>query len=204
MKPCNVVCRLANLSDDIKSIAKYIHLTDPYIYPSICASPEDVQWVNLIEQCYHAKNNLFSVQNVFVATEGEKIIGVCCVIPCGKRMSFLEDATISPSFFASMTEALNGYFIPLLNESAEWEGYNVVNLCVDPYYRGQGVGKKLLDYCLMTHPKKTFYLDVIADNARALAVYHSLGFEIIKEYKGFSGGSTTVLCYQMKRDMTNG
>ena len=36
------ICRMALPSDCVQNIAKYIHLTDPYIYPQICTDPQDV------------------------------------------------------------------------------------------------------------------------------------------------------------------
>jgi ribosomal protein S18 acetylase RimI-like enzyme len=198
MENCNVEYRKAKLEDDISAIAKYIYLTDPYIYPTICKSPQEKEWVELIRQCYQQDDNLFSWHNIYVALMDGEIIGICCIIPCGIRLKFNEDLELNECSL-HITKAVEGYFTPLLEESADLSGYNVVNLCIDKNLRRRGVGKALLQYCLDDCEQKIVYLDVIADNFSAISVYKSLEFKIEKKYEGFSGGSEPVMCYQMKR-----
>lgn len=100
-----------------------------------------------------------------------------------------------------MEKAVEGYFTPLLEESAGLDGYNVVNLCIDKNLRRKGIGRALLQYCLNDCERKLVYLDVIADNFSAISVYKSLEFKIEKKYEGFSGESEPVICYQMKRSI---
>lgn len=198
MKTCNVVYRKARSNDDIAAIAKYIYLTDPYIYPTICDSPHEKEWVELIAQCYQRDDNLFSLHSIYVALVDQEIVGICCIIPCGSRLKFSEDLKLGGECSARIAEAVEGYFNPLLDESCDLDGYNVVNLCVDRDFRARGIGRGLLSYCLNACEAESVYLDVVAENATAVYVYQLLGFKIIKEYDGFSGKNKTVKCYQMK------
>ena len=95
MENYNVEYRKAKLDDDISAIAKYIYLTDPYIYPSMYSSFQDEEWIELINQCYLQEDNLFSMHNIYVALSDEKIIGICCIIPCGVRLNFNKSLKIN-------------------------------------------------------------------------------------------------------------
>lgn len=201
MKNFNIKYRKAKLEDNISAIAKYIYLTDPYIYPTICKSPQEKEWIELITQCYQQDNNLFSRHNIYVALIDEEIIGICCIIPCGIRLNFNEDLELYTKCFLHMAKVVDGYFAPLLEESAGLSGYNVVNLCIDENWRKKGIGRGLLQYCLNDCECESVYLDVIADNSSAISVYKSLEFNIVKKYEGFSGGNEPVMCYQMKRSI---
>ncbi len=57
----NYICRKATPRDSIALIAKYIHLTDPYIYPAITPNPTDEEWVELISRCAVNKDNIYSM-----------------------------------------------------------------------------------------------------------------------------------------------
>ena len=198
MKTCNFSLRRARLDDDICAIAKYIYLTDPYIYPSIADNYESKDWISIVSQCYRMNDNLFYYKNIFVAIADERIIGICCIIPNKKHLEFNKRLNLSDALTQKIKGVVAGYFEPLLNESLDLEGYSVVNLCIDPMLRGLGFGKKLLEYAMKEVQSKVFYLDVIADNVSAICVYKSLLFEIEKEYYGFLNETSSILCYRMK------
>lgn len=201
MENYDVVFRRATLEDDVCAIARYIYLTDPFIYPSICDSADAEEWVDIISQCYRMYDNLFSYKNLFLALMDGRIVGICCMIPGGKKFKFNESLKMSPICSSQMEDVINKYFYPLLSETASLDGYNVVNLCVDERVRGLGIGKALLSYCINECEAKIVYLDVISYNIPAIKVYKSLGFKIEREYEGFSGEDTSVLCYQMKKSI---
>ena len=204
MRTCDeLTFRRACAEDSVPAIAKYIYLTDPYIYPTICNSPEDSAWVELIHQCMAAEDNLFSTKHLYLALRGEDVVGICCVIPCGKRLRFLEDVRMDGSSPLRLEGAVEGYFRPLLEESAEWTGYNITNICVDGAIRGQGIGRRLLAYVLSQLGDSEVYLDVLADNANAIRLYEGHGFRIVNAYKGFSGTQEEVPCYHMRRMPTS-
>lgn len=197
MQKNNVVYRKALPSDDVEKIAILLHLTDPYIYPSICQSPSDPFWRRFILFCMQAPTNIFSLQNLFVAERDEEIVGVLCAIPCGTKITFLEDVPLGEKGMAMLQQANDGYFRPLIEESKALNGYNVTNLCVDKGCRGQGVGEGLLCFYVNQVSHAPIYLDVIADNAAAVKLYQKCGFTVQKEYYGFSGGEALLPCLQM-------
>ena len=199
MKNFEITFRKAREDDDISKIAKYIYLTDPYIYPSICDSPTDKRWIEIISCCYESPNNIFYRDNLFVVLSEGDIIGICCIIPCGKRLSFDGDLKALDCISDRLLRVIDGYFKPLLEESLTFDGYNIVNLCIDGRFHNRGVGRQLLAYCLSHYVGETIYLDVIADNLPAVRLYKSSGFEIAKEYFGFSGSDKPLPCYLMKK-----
>ena len=195
----HITIRQARSTDDVFAIAAYIYLTDPYIYPTLFPSPDDPEWIDIIRQCFISPQNIFSSQHISVALAGEKIIGLCCMIPCGKPLRFHADIKSDASLAKRLSVAVNGYFVPLLEESEALDGYCITNICIDEAFRGKGIGRLLLRHCIGLHENKPIHLDVIADNTPALRLYQSLGFEIVNRYEGFSGANTTVPCYRMKR-----
>jgi ribosomal protein S18 acetylase RimI-like enzyme len=199
MQTCELTFRRARAEDDASAIAAYIHLTDPYIYPTVCTDPRDGEWVELIRRCLPVPGELFSAEHLFLAMRGGETVGICCMIPCGAPLCFLEGIAVSKDLRQRMALAMGGYFLPLLQETAGLEGYCVTNLCVDPGLRGQGVGKGLLAYCLSQVGDAAVYLDVLAENPAAIRLYESLGFEVLRSYTGFSGSDEAVPCFHMRR-----
>ena len=199
MKSYNVICRRATEKDDIAAIARYIYLTDPYIYPTICNSPDDESWINMISCCYFSNNNIFSMENFFVAELDNKIVGILCIVPCGQHKRFAEDVSINISLNPGLTKANIGYFCPLIEEILAFDGFNITNLCIDETCQGSGIGTKLLEFCLKYYGSSKIHLDVIAHNRSAIALYQKMGFKISAEYNGFSGNEQPLLCYHMER-----
>ncbi len=190
-------CRAASHLDPVEKIAQYLYLTDPYIYPSICQDPVDPNWVDLIRQCMQADNNIFHIRNLSVIEDMGNIVGVACVIPCGRKLDFLENVQISESFRNKLHIAEEGYFIPLMAESRKYTGHNITNICLDPDYRGKGLGILLLSHCLAEYGTQRIHLDVIASNEAAIQLYKNAGFSIVSKYLGFSGTDTKLPCYHM-------
>lgn len=199
MKKNEFLYRKSQEGDDFAAIAKYIHLTDPYIYPTICEDPCDPFWSRLILDCASEKTNLFSRENIFLALWDEKIIGVLCAVRCGEQLTFWENLQLSERERSRLGLSYEGYFRPLLEESANLEGYNITNVCVDSAFRGQGVGEGLLRFYLSWIGHETVHLDVIANNVSAIRLYERCGFKIEQEYGGFSGTNEPLPCYHMIR-----
>lgn len=56
---------------------------------------------------------------------------------------------------------------------------HILNICVDPGYRGQGHARALLSQCIatvMVHGAKVIFLEVRESNSAAIALYESIGF----------------------------
>ena len=192
-------CAKATACDDTGLIAKYIYLTDPYIYPCIYPSHACEEWQRIIKGCLSDNNSIYSLDTVSVAKHNNSIIGVACVIPCGKQLTFIDSDKIPTSIQQGLNTAIEGYFKPLIEESANYDGYNIINVCVDPDYRGQGVGSLIMEHCISEYGSKTLHLDVIASNLSAIALYSKFGFTIESKYMGFSGNDIGLECYHMIR-----
>ncbi len=190
-------CRKANFNDDVTMIAKYIHLTDSYIYPKICANHYDESWIKLISSCLKCRDNVFYIDNIEVVIYNGKIVGIACVIPCGNNLRFEENIDVPDAIAENVKTVSDGYFKPLIDESLNFIGYNIVNVCIDENYRGKGLGSLLMTHCVKKYEHSVLHLDVIASNAAAVSLYKKLGFEITGEYFGFSGDDTQLLCYHM-------
>ena len=94
---------------------------------------------------------------------------------------------------------MEGYFEPLLEESGETTGYNLVNICVDEAYRGRGIGGLLLEYCINKYGERDIILDVVSSNSAAIKMYEKYGFVAEKEYLGYSGNGLDLPCLRMVR-----
>ena len=189
----------ATKADDIARIAKYIHLTDPYIYPAICLDPMDLDWQQFIAQCFSQPNNLFSADHIFTAKHRGEIIGIACMVPCGVPLQFHKEFEIPYALQAGFDQNWSGYFCPLLEETKQTTGYNLTNICIDEAYRGKGIGAKLLEYCIDTFSSHTIHLDVIEENKNAVTMYEAHGFTATTRYQGFAGGEKILPCLHMTR-----
>ncbi|MCV7350850.1 ribosomal protein S18-alanine N-acetyltransferase [Mycobacterium parmense] len=77
--------------------------------------------------------------------------------------------------------------------------YEVHTIGVDPVYQGRGIGRRLLDQLLAFAEGGVVYLEVRTDNAAAVALYRSVGFEQIglrRRYYRVSGADA----YTMRRE----
>lgn len=199
MKAYNVICRRANEKDDIRRIAKYLYLTDAYIYPTVCDAYDDAMWESIVSACYVAENNIFSMNNLLVAELDGRVVGILCILPCGQRNRFLEDVPDEIAHHPGLMKAQDGYFGPLIDETLTFGGFNITNLCIDAALQGKGIGARLLDYCLECYGDAKIHLDVIADNLPAVHLYQKMGFTVTTEYNGFSGSDRPLPCYHMER-----
>ena len=198
MEKIDFTLRNATKGDEA-AIARLLHFTDPYIYPAICKDPEDPFWRRVVSLCLASEENVFSASHFRVLTAGDTVVALSCVIPCGKALSFAESLPLTEEERAALACAENGYFLPLLRESAEMDSFNLVNLCVDPAVRRQGAGRMLMELYVREYGDAVLHLDVVADNIGAIRLYQSCGFQIEREYEGFAGENATVSCYHMVR-----
>jgi len=191
--------RKANKADDICKIAEYLHLTDAYIYPTICENPCDTAWQEYVAGCMNTPHHIFQWEHLSVATCDGQIIGVACVVPCATALTATSAKGVPVSLKDGMDKAMQGYFLPLIDESMGFDGVNVVNVCVDAAFRGRGIGGRLMQHCVELYGDQTMHLDVVADNTAARQLYERVGFAIDHEYDGFSGNDEPLRCYHMIR-----
>ena len=74
----------------------------------------------------------------------------------------------------------------ILQVGGTFKGY-IQTLCVDDMYRGQGLGKKLLQFCeeriLCISPN--IFICVSSFNKGAIKLYYEFGFKLVGELTGF-------------------
>jgi [ribosomal protein S18]-alanine N-acetyltransferase len=100
---------------------------------------------------------------------------------------------------ARTAETLVGYGgISRLGRKPPFE-YEVHTIGVDPAYQGQGIGRRLLEELLKFADGGVVYLEVRTDNEVAIALYRSMGFDLIgvrRRYYRVSGADA----YTMRRE----
>ncbi|MDD5382883.1 MAG: ribosomal protein S18-alanine N-acetyltransferase [Candidatus Margulisbacteria bacterium] len=60
---------------------------------------------------------------------------------------------------------------------------HIINMAVDPGYRGQGIGNRLMQHVL--NDEDVFFLEVRVSNETAKKVYERYGFKVIDTRKGY-------------------
>jgi len=60
---------------------------------------------------------------------------------------------------------------------------HIINMAVHPDYRGQGVGKRLMQNVL--NDEDVFFLEVRVSNEKAKSIYEKYGFKVINIRKGY-------------------
>lgn len=97
---------------------------------------------------------------------------------------------------ARVDDKLVGYAgISRLGRTPPFE-YEIHTIGVDPEYQGLGIGRRLLDSLLHFASGGVVYLEVRTDNAAAIALYESTGFEtmgIRKRYYRVSGADALTM-----------
>ena len=60
---------------------------------------------------------------------------------------------------------------------------HIINMAIHPDYRGQGIGKRLMQHVL--NDEDVFYLEVRVSNDSAKKIYERYGFKVISIRKGY-------------------
>ncbi len=109
------------------------------------------------------------------------------------------DAAHNKYVAARVGDRLVGYAgIARLGRRPPFE-YEIHTIGVDPAYQGLGIGRRLLESLLDFAGEGVVYLEVRTDNAAAIALYESTGFEtmgIRKRYYRVSGADA----FTMRRE----
>lgn len=191
--------RVATPDDDPTAIAKHLYLTDDLIYPSLCSSCSDTDWIGFIRGNLQNKQHIFAHDHLFIAEQNSRIVAVCCLFPCGRPFSFLENVPQKDLVHYRYVD--ENYFRPLLDETLSLDGIYISNLCVDPDCRERGVGKALLRFVIeMFSERGDIFLDVLENNHPAINLYQGFGFRVQQKRRGFGGiRQIDVPCLRMMR-----
>lgn len=191
----DISIRYAQTSDNAAGIAKLIYLTDTYIYPYLCDNFDDAIWVDFVGRALKHENHVHFAKNMLLATCHDSIVGLLCAYPLPSNKVFL--LPVDDAVKARYVRVWEGYY---KHANVHSESLYISNLCVDPTFRGRGIGAALLSSFLKDHPFETITLDVLADNSPAVALYKKAGFAISSAYNGFSGKSDGVVkCLSMAK-----
>lgn len=182
--------RPARDSDNLTRIASLIYATDPYIYPFWFGSEEQA-----IMPLYHlicTPGTIFNRENIFVIEElwKARILGVIVAISARSDLSY--DYSALKSTDAQYRFAIERYVEPSVRHARQMgvDTVAVLDCCIAPDERGQGIGKSLLSGFMSRMKDRGFTkleLDCLADNKPALALYRGLGFRETKRGVGFDG-----------------
>jgi [ribosomal protein S18]-alanine N-acetyltransferase len=97
------------------------------------------------------------------------------------RASFFQNDDIW--LFHNLNQQRIGYAI----FRSDGEALVLLQFCLAAHYRGRGLGKESLQWCLnyyqATH--HAIFLEVAVDNLEAFHCYQNLGFDVIGERKGY-------------------
>ncbi|MEY3495939.1 MAG: hypothetical protein RJA80_161 [Actinomycetota bacterium] len=112
--------------------------------------------------------------------------------------------------FWSEISASNRYYISLIDENQEIVGFaglafngsdaDVQTMVIKPEYQNKGYGKKLLDNLIekVKEKKSTrVFLEVVADNEKAINLYKSRNFEIISKRSNYYPNGKDAIIMQL-------
>lgn len=193
-----IECRRCRPDDNIAELAQCLYETDPYIYPHVC-NHNPSAWQDMVRSCLPRPNNVFCYQNLLVALSEGHIVGVICIIPCGRIFDFACDLAVDDDMLPYVASVQEGYFDPMMQSNLCMDGYNLVCVCVRDGYRDRHVGTRLMQYCLSLYGRDDLILEVIADNDAAISLYRHNGFELWAERLGYTPDGEDLPCYLFLR-----
>ena len=93
--------------------------------------------------------------------------------------NILSGSTCAEGFVFVDAEKIIGYGITARSYSTEFGGERICieDIFVEAEYRGRGVGSKFIRHVKELYPDKIFWLEVEADNIKAIDFYKRLGFK---------------------------
>ena len=190
-------------------LAGLIYQTDPYIYPALFSGKKDAADNAAIVLSHLLKSGgdaMFQRQNLFVCGDGRRMLGLV-LWRVGRLdwdqegfMRAAAEAGVSLSGDAVRKVRAEYFDAQYATDSREApERIAVINVCVDPRFRGRGVGGEMFRRFITLHASSPISLCVLADNVPAIRLYRSCGFEVVGHYPGFSPGADKPECLEMFR-----
>lgn len=185
-------CKSILNKGELESIAKLIYQTDKFIYPDMFGS-EEIAAAVLPNLFKIGADTMFCLDNLFICKIVDKIVAV--ILWYEGRLCWTKDLLETER--SKLERREDGYRDCNLTCHGDWreqlnrvsreyiskydnpdsDVITLLNVCVDPAIRGQGIGKKMLKAFLSQHDGKDFELCVLSDNQSAIALYKSCGFD---------------------------
>jgi len=187
-------------NDDIDRISKLIYETDPFIYPAMFGSYINTK--KLMPYLIEHHDPMFKLQNIFVAQEEGRIIGIVLWVKGSliwtpeliKEACIAENVPVSEYLDLVAKEYVESY-----NKDRE-AVINIINVCVLQEYRGVGIGEEMMKAFFDQHKCSSYELCVLKENENAVKLYTKLGFVQEVEYRGFTVDERVVYAYKMLRN----
>lgn len=188
--------------NNLETVCKLIFQTDPYIYPALFNSEANA--ISVLEKIIPMNvDEMFSMKNIYVAVEEEKIIALILwkkgSMNWNKRL-FEENAkkvgVKLPDTFELVCEK---YFDSYCDELLEGV-VSLINVCVLKEFRGKKIAKKMMEAFFVDNNEDTYELFCLEDNISALSLYSSCGFNITSRQKAFTVNNADVYSVRMVRE----
>lgn len=173
--------RRVELTDDLNRVAHLIYQTDGFIFPFLFGKPKKAE--NTLFKLVGMENNSFSYKNIYAYFDEDMINGILIETNPNQNQHEEKDFTSALNPFQLISLGFKQIVLfPILRH--HHQGRYIQNVAVDAPYRGQGIGRKLLEDAIERAKRdqiKTLELDVAVENKRAKKLYDNLGFNVVKK-----------------------
>ena len=194
----------------LEDISRLIYDTDPYIYPSMFASRKHA--IDVLPRVFATnRDNMFRLDNCFVAFHGDKIVGL---ILSHQGAFTWDDSTFdsiwefySPIEDKTKLQAVkSGYFSVYTEEYLDTESREnkealiLLNFSIQKSLRYNiSYGTQLMEHFLDSRHGR-IYLRALREVTHDLDIYFSTGFDLFKQTSGFSLTKPNPQCAIMIQD----
>jgi ribosomal protein S18 acetylase RimI-like enzyme len=168
-------------------IAELIYQTEPEL-TKMFFGRNKTKAIQRIIKLVKKKSNSFSYNNIFLAYENNKVLGIL-IGSTGKEIDKDEEWKViskTLDFFGRMRLLFYDKLIVnrMLTSEIKPDEYYIGVLCVNKNYRKKGIGKNLIKNAKRIAKEKKCtrtILDVSKDNDNAIKFYNNIGFKIYEE-----------------------
>lgn len=190
----DIQCRRAdhNLTDrQLQVIAGMIYDTDLYIYPAMFKDRQEA--MDILPKMIRAGDQMFRPENMFLAMQGTKIVGVLIWMRGPLRWS----KTIYEKS-GGKAEHIDRVVMEYFNlfTEAPPEMASMVRIGVNEKMQRNKIGSLLMD-TFMEAERGPYQLFVLTNNTEAVPFFEGKGFNIRETRPGFSLDNRPLPCYWM-------
>lgn len=158
--------------EEAQLAAELIHVAIGDIAEQLTAHTELIEVREVLSQYFLEEINRLSYRNTLVAEQDGIVAGIAITYD-GKDASILDKPIINH------LQKKNGNGIVILDKEADEEDYYIDTVCVQPNFRGRGIGSALLkevEKRALHSGIHSLSLNVAKDNLGAKKLYENVGF----------------------------
>lgn len=163
--------------EDASAAAPLIRMAIQDIAEALTGEEKEDRILQVLTQFFQQENNRLSYENCFVCDIDRKVAGLI-VAYFGGDAAALDEPLADRLRIVKKDPSL------VIEKEADVEDLYIDTLCVDPVFRGQGIGTALIQFAEQ-HAKENGYermaLVVEQNNIRAQTLYTRLGYIQVKE-----------------------